>query len=933
VNVIIGKRKEELMPERKVRAIIFSLVSLAVWLIYFRTTSPTVVFWDVGEFLATSYILGIPHPPGTPFYVILGKFFSMLPLPMSFLGKIFLGGHAVEPVLRITMISMVSGALTAGFVYLIIVRVINIWNPGFPKHYAHLAGILGALIGATARTVWMNSIEAETYTPSTFVIVFLTWVALNWWEKRDDPKSVRYLVFSLYVLFLSSGIHLMPLIFFPVLFVFVWIVKPEIIWDKDFLAVAIMSLLIILLIKISYNPSLRAGILLLLSIGVLIYYLKLKNLLDFNNTWVIIFLLGGAISLIGVLSRYYNYTIIGTFIAMFSLYFRAQLYKEWKGFAFLLIILGLTVEFYLLVRAHHSPRINEADPSTWRAFLDVLLRKQYEPTKIFPRKIPFLHQLQLYGLYFSWQYPLTGLIYLLILLGIVGFVTSYLNDRKSFALIGGAFIVASIGLIIYLNLKDSPTHTLHPGNPTEVRDRDYFFATSYTFFGLFVGLGFWEVMRIIRKYSRVKIVAPLAAYSLAPIFTGWQISYFYPRVDRSKNYIAEDYAYNMLISPSKGGIMYTNGDNDTFPLWFAQEVLGVRRDVIIANLSLLNTNWYIKQLKSWGAPISFSYEEIDRLPPQIWLKDKVIFLADVMIRDMISVSSGYEPKEFVSLPTGVRIPKIYFASKEEFKEKVIKGANFKVPIYFAITVARDHFKGWEDHLRMEGLAFKLEPEPVSEDNIEGMDLERTEFLLHDNLPPDEFLEKYAESIPPQECFRYRGVFNRRVFKDETHEKLIRNYASVAVRLGIHFDLIGNKKKAVDELELSLRFLEELRLDTSGIKNQKLAILMRMAELEKQMGDYEKAISFYERGLQIQNLGIFYKNIGQCYAALGDTLKAIDYLKLAKSTEPRDRENFTILSDYYLSIGDTQAAINVLKEWLKARPGDGEVKKRLSEIEG
>ena len=184
VEIIIKKLKEDLMRERKLRVIIFSAVSLAVWLLYFKTTSPTVVFWDVGEFLATSYILGIPHPPGTPLYVILGKFFSLLPLPMGFLGKIFLKGNPIEPVLRITLISMVTGALTAGFVYLIIVKVIGYWSPRFPRHYAHLAGIFGAIIGATARTVWMNSIEAETYTPSTFVIVFLTWVALTGGKKE-----------------------------------------------------------------------------------------------------------------------------------------------------------------------------------------------------------------------------------------------------------------------------------------------------------------------------------------------------------------------------------------------------------------------------------------------------------------------------------------------------------------------------------------------------------------------------------------------------------------------------------------------------------------------------------------------------------------------------------------------------------------------------
>lgn len=929
------------MDEKRTRAIIFALVTFTTWLFYFLTTAPTVVFWDVGEFLACSHILGIPHPPGTPLYVILGRFMDILPLPLAPIFKLLNGNEAVNSVLKITSVSMLSGAFTAGFAYLIVVKLIDRWNAPVPRVFAHIAGIFAAFIGAFARTVWMNSIEAETYTPSVFVMVFLTWVALNWWEHKDSPKSIRYILFSLYVLFLSSGIHLMPLIFFPALFLFVWAVKPSLIWDLEFLVVTAATFALISLMKLTYEPSTGSVALLVVSLLVMAWYLYYKKLFDINDFQIMLFIGGFVVTLIGLYIKNSLLLVIGTFIDIIILYIKARLYKDWKGFALILIIVAFSAEFTMMVRAIHNPKINETDPSNWRAFMDALLRKQYEPAKLFPRRIPFTDQLLLFWRYFSWQYA--SLVLPLTFLGLLGVVTHFGNDKKSFWLVGTALLMGSLGLILYLNLKDSPTQPINPINPREVRDRDYFFAPFYTYFAIYMGIGLWELMRLLAVYLKKWIIGLVTGILIAGALQGYQFKYFWPIVDRTHNYMAEDYAYDLLISPMKnpnGGpvILYTNGDNDTFPVWFDQEVLGYRKDVIIANLSLINTNWYVKQLKDWGAPISFSKAEIDKFPPALLMPGgKVLYLRDIMIRDMIATSAGYKfgPDDYVQLTPGLRVPKLYFEPADSFLNKVIKGAKFKIPIYFALTVTPDVYKPWSRYLLSEGLAFRLMSEDVSSGIFpEGINIERTRYLLHGNMKVQEFLEKYANSKSPWGIFRYRGIFDN-TYKDETHLKLVRNLASVALRLGYYYSFMDSLDQAIDELYFAKKLAEVVTKyqPASDVTRQILAIDLMIGNLYKEKGDLDRAIEYYEEAMQIQKVPLLYKQIGLTYLEKGDTAKAIENLEIAMSMTPKDREIFEALKSIYKSKGDSDQIKRLYKEWIKNNPNDSAAMKELNKLGG
>ena len=910
------------MTEKKTKWIIFGALSFVVWLVYFITTSPTIVFWDVGEFLACSVIFGVPHPPGTPLYVVLGRFLTVLPLPLAPVYKVLTGSSAVNNVLKITMVSMAGGGLTAGFIYLITYETIKLWKVDFPDHYAHMAGIFGGIIGALARTVWMNSIEAETYTPSVFVVAFLVWVALKWYKERERSDSRRYLLFSIYVLFLSSGIHLMPLVYFPVLFFFVWIVEAKKLWDLEFLGVSGIGGIILSTIEIMYEPGLKWYVIFGISIVMVYYYLEKRGVLKSESNEVIGGALGIGVAIFGMIAKSPHVVWIGSLGGVIFIYWGSRLYRDWKGMALILMIIGLSLELVLILRAIHNPYINEADPSNFRAFMDVLTRKQYGPGGVFPRSIPWIDQFKVYWLYWSWQYK--ALLIPITILGIFGIITHWENDRKAFALVGGTFIIFSLGLLVYLNLKDSPTHAIHAWNAREVRDRDYFYAGAYTFFGLYAGIGLWEVLRLL--WTNIKkngIVTSVLGYGLAGIFVVSQAKTFYPLVNRNHNYVASDYGYDLLISPKGRSVLFTNGDNDTFPLWADQQVLKVRPDVVIANLSYLNTNWYCKQLKQKGAPISFSDSTIDRLPPAIVVSaGNYILLRDIMIRDMIITSAGFKPKEFVDI-NGAKIPRILLTGGKKFESAVFNDStNLKDNLYFATSCDPKVYNGLEDHLKVEGLAFKLTSKP--QQGIKGpagtasVNVRRTEYLLHDDIPQQEFFDKYSDVVYRNDVFRYRGLLNPHVFKDGSHLLVLKNLTAVTLQLASFYErYLNNPQKAAESYEIARRFLKQVALFQTNQKRLLGYVDAALAQLYiKNIGDYKRGLEIAKEGKELTNDAFFYTLAGISYYMEGQIDSAREFFEVSLSMNKRITENYQYLFDIYSKINDTADMLKMQKELIR-----------------
>jgi hypothetical protein len=322
----------------------------------------------------------------------------------------------------------------------------------------------------------------------------------------------------------------------------------------------------------------------------------------------------------------------------------------------------------------HNPSIDEADPQTWRNLYAVLRREQYPPTSVFERKASFGFQLQHFNGYFQAQFQMfssyVGRLNLGALLpiglGIWGMVDQFARHRKTFVMLFMTVFVTTFGLIMFLNFSDS-----------EVRERDYFYSSGFYFFAVYIGIGAISVLNELRTaFARGRLFMPatVAACAVFLCFPAFTLKRHYFTHDRHRNHTCAEYARNMLVCLEPNAVIFTNGDNDTFPLWYIQEVEGYRKDVRVVNLSLLNTPWYIKQCRDNEPkiPIAWTDEQIDRLSP-IPAQDGWVLVRDLAV------------------------------------DHILRTNEFKRPIYFAVTIPPATFAPYKDIIEMEGLAYKVVP--------------------------------------------------------------------------------------------------------------------------------------------------------------------------------------------------------------------------------
>ena len=326
------------------------------------------------------------------------------------------------------------------------------------------------------------------------------------------------------------------------------------------------------------------------------------------------------------------------------------------------------------------------------------------------------------------------------ILGIIGIMYHASRDRKSFYVLLVLFLFLGIALKIYLNER-----------PFEPRERDYALVGSFYVFAIWIGFGVYSLYESARTYLAPKIAGPIiivASLLAVPVLMGYQN---WDDHDRSGKYTATALAKAYLNSCDPNAILFTIGDNDTFPLWYAQEIEHVRTDVKIVNTSLFMTDWYIDQMKSKSyesnpLPISFEHDE--------YVGDKLDYVAHIPkvesrwdIKDFINFIKN--PKSTVEMQNGqtihfyptkkIRIPidknsiiqnKVvaakYFDSIVPYIDIDIKGNalyknrlmmldlvannNWKRPIYFSPGAFDDEDYLWmKNYLQLEGMVYKLVP--------------------------------------------------------------------------------------------------------------------------------------------------------------------------------------------------------------------------------
>ena len=199
------------MTNRAINRLTAAAVFVASFGVYLLTLAPTVVFWDVGEFIAAAKMMQVPHPPGSPLFLLVTRFAMMLPV-------------AADQAVRAHMLSALFSGLGILFTYLVAVKIIEMFR-GAPtdlldKLTVYGASAIGALALAFSTSYWGNSIEAEVYGASMFFLTAILWLILRWRERSEIPGNEKYLLLIAYLIGLSLGVHLLALLaIFPVMMI------------------------------------------------------------------------------------------------------------------------------------------------------------------------------------------------------------------------------------------------------------------------------------------------------------------------------------------------------------------------------------------------------------------------------------------------------------------------------------------------------------------------------------------------------------------------------------------------------------------------------------------------------------------------------------------------------------------------------------------
>ena len=416
--------------------------------------------------------------------------------------------------------------------------------------------------------------------------------------------------------------------------------------------------------------------------------------------------------------------------------------------------------------------------------------------------------------------------FLPLLLGLIGMLFHFKKNKQDALSVLLFFLFTGVLIIVYLNVV-----------PFQPRERDYAYVGSFYAFSIWIGLGVLAIYEYLKGKISPKISGYLATI-IALIIPAIMCAENWDDHDRSGRFTALEVAKNYLNSCDQNAILFTNGDNDTFPLWYAQEVEGIRTDIKVVNLSLFNTDWYIDQMKRASyeaAPIPSSLEHNDYktgtrdyTPIQevvngpIEVKDIVDFINSKSPKAKLNTSAGlinYCPTKKLKLTVNKQAAKT-FVPEEYHKDIVdeiqfnLKGSgiyknkllvldilanfNWERPIYFAITVGRDNFMGLENYFQLEGLAYRLVPYSVaSKDGQTG--------IVHTN-------KMYERLI---KTFKWGGLNNPDIYFDETNTRMVMNFRNNYARLAESLYQKG-AKNIITQLEKSIPKEKKKTLAAKGL---------------------------------------------------------------------------------------------------------------------
>lgn len=891
--------------------------------VYALTVEPTASFWDCGEFIAVSYKLEVPHPPGAPLFLLLGRIFSF-----------FAGGDVEQVAYWINMLSVLSSGFTILFLFWSITHIAKKLVPENSTNNNLLilgSGFIGAMAYTFSDSFWFSAVEAEVYAMSSFFTAFVVWAILKWENIKDPSDENRWIILIGYMVGLSIGVHLLNLVTLPALGLIYYYKKRDKLSKEGIFATMAISGIIVIVIMIGVIPGLPSlaskieiffvnslglpfgsGIVFftLLFLGGLIYgiYYSIKQNLVTLNTALVAFafiIIGYSSYSIVLIRSNYNPPIdennpedilsyvsylkreqYGSRPLMHGQYFTAELQSQKKGDA--VYTKGkdkYEISDYKLDYVYDEdhttifPRAYSSQPAHVQRYRDIMgLSNGEKPSFSQNLAYMFKHQLgTMYFRYFMWNFAgrasdIQGagwlgvidtfeevpaaleankgrnIFYMIpLLLGIIGLIFQYYKDPRNFAFVALLFFLTGAAIVLYLN---SP--------PVEPRERDYIYAGSYYAFAFWIGLSVIAIFNGIRTVIKNGQIAAIIAILLcipAPLLMaseGWDDH------DRSNRYFSVDSAKNFLASCEENAVIFTGGDNDTFPLWYVQEVEGFRTDVRVIVLSYFNTDWYIEQMmrdayESKPLPFGLSIENYaqgglnDYLPVVERQNIKGAMNArqfmNLIKQEHVGLQVPTSVSKYNSVParsffldvdsTKVRsmgiIPEKYnglLSSKMTWGMKgsglekkdlaildLIINNNWERPIYFNNTSASSVNLNLKGYMVQEGNAFRLLPIKNPAGNEMLIDVDK----MYDNLINN---------------FFWRELDNPDVYYSEDYRNFILNHRATFNTLIDELLAIGDKERAKKALEKCLSVMPDEAVNFDHFSVQQIGYLITLGEEER-----------------------------------------------------------------------------------------------------
>ena len=904
-------------------------------LVYIFTVEQTASFWDPGEFIAVSYKLQVPHPPGAPFMLLVYRMFGFLamgdPLQVAYwmnIGSALFAGFTILflfwsiTLMGKRLFSVVEGEETKG-------QTISLMG----------AGMVGALVYTFSDSFWFSAVEAEVYAMSSFFTAIVIWAFLKWDVIKDPKEENRWLVFIAYLIGLSIGVHLLNLVTLPALALIYYFKKyPNPSLKGAFFAMFLggIALIIINNLIIPGLPSLAGAMeiwmvnsmglpfgsgivffaLLFISALVLAFRISIKREMALLNTILL--------SLTFILIGYGSYTLIvvrsnqdpiinenapkdivsyvsylkreqyGYRPLLHGQYFTATLTDQEEGDPIYMkgknsyeIVDYDLKNTYDPEKTTILPRIYSTQESHKRIYRAKLgLKEGQEPTFGDNLYFMFSHQLgHMYWRYFLWnfsgresdfsdanwlgiadafsdKYPEyitdnkahNNYLMLPLILGLVGFFFQAKKDQKYFYVNLMLFLMMGVVLVLYLN---SP--------PIEPRERDYIYVGSFYAFAIWIGLGALALAHGLNKFTKNLSTAGIVATLLTLPIAGLMASENWDDHNRKGRYFSVDAARNFLASCAPNAILFTGGDNDTFPLWYVQEVENFRTDVRVIVLSYFDTDWYVEQMTR---PVNESKALPFSLAPERYQKgtNDVIYVMEKEGLDAISareylklINSGSEllqmktsGKTLINMVPSrnliLDVDSSFLANDEivppQFKELFVSQINLQVggnyvtkgtlmlldlivsnnwerPIYFNNTSLSTLGLNLEEHVVMEGLTYRLLP-------IRKPDTMREE-LVNTNLAMKNFMENFA----------FRGMNDPNVYLDEEYRRFTSNHRSALNSIALALIEEDKLVDAAKLLNFGLETIPDKAVPYDLSSGQSVPLFFEVGEDEKAMEIVDK----------------------------------------------------------------------------------------------